>query len=862
MFSNRAARRKAPRRVAERTAVSRSGRGFGRWPGQAILLSLLGAAAAGGVEAPAAADRPSLEPLSEPVQRSASLAEEVARVYAFSLEGEAPRVLFLERLVEVDLVLHNEGSVAWLPDAGFRLGYHWLGFDGEPLQRDAGPRIAIEPSVAPGERLELTGRIRPPQRVGLYRLQWDMVKEGVLWFSERQPAPAAPLVLVLPEGRFLVGLLLPLGGVLLGLLGCAMAWRRPQAGLAAVTVGAADLVWCGASLLGKPFLLYREMSLSFAPGAHWISLSCVALFLLVLLPWGGRLRPWLCWAAAAWGAFYLWADQLYYRFFDDLASVSSLRAAHQTGELSESVRYLAQSSDWLLGLDLLPGLLLAAGLVGVTRKRLAAGRQAARRGRRLVGGVLLVLLAPGILAVVSAVRAREPGQRRTLPPLVAVQRWGLYGFQLRDTAAQLEKRIARPPLQSDELERITDWFRARSALRAGTGPWFGQAAGSDLILIQVESMQQFVVGFELEGQAITPNLDRWAGSALVFPSVRDQTGKGRSSDADYVVFTSILPVADSVAYEYPGNQHVTLAHALAERGYATLSAIPFSPTFWNRQVTHRAYGFETNLFRDDFELGEVVGWGLSDREFLRQMRPRLEALPRPYCVWLSTLALHFPYAEFPDALKELDLGAWEGTSLGNYLHGMHLFDRAFGELMDWLEATGRLEHTVVALWGDHDSGLTRLDELAGVLDVERRGPDRFLADRVPWMLWAPGKGPRGEAAVEAGHTDIAPTTLALLGVDPRDYPFAGRNLLGEAVAGAPEPLVHPKGSWVSTKRVLLTPDNPLGGGCWEREAGRQLAPAECGEEGEAARRQLEVSEQVLAYDLQRVLLEHLSSPPL
>jgi phosphoglycerol transferase MdoB-like AlkP superfamily enzyme len=340
--------------------------------------------------------------------------------------------------------------------------------------------------------------------------------------------------------------------------------------------------------------------------------------------------------------------------------------------------------------------------------------------------------------------------------------------------------------------------------------------------------------------------------------LRDQTAKGRSSDADFVNFTSILPVADSVGYEYAANQHVTLASLLLERDYHTISAIPFTPTFWNRQVTQPAYGFQVNLFRSDFELRreDKIGWGLNDLEFVRQMAPRIAGWPRPFCGWLTTLSLHYPYSEFPDRQKVLDLGAWEGTSLGNYLHGMSLFDRAFGELMANLESEGLLEETVVALWGDHDSTLVRRRELADVLEVDPREPGRFLMDRVPLLIWVPGEqGPKGEREMLAGHTDIAPTLLALLGVDPAHQAFVGRNLLGTPGTA---PMLHPKGNWESERWVYLNEGRGLeNGSCWDRQTLEEVAVASCGPGNHQAERTLEISERVLLYDLQQRITDRL-----
>ena len=64
------------------------------------------------------------------------------------------------------------------------------------------------------------------------------------------------------------------------------------------------------------------------------------------------------------------------------------------------------------------------------------------------------------------------------------------------------------------------------------------------------------------------------------------------------------------------NEFRTVAHALAERGYDTVSSHPYERGFWNRAVLHPRYGFSESWFRDELGPGPVVGWGLSDDVFL------------------------------------------------------------------------------------------------------------------------------------------------------------------------------------------------------------------------------------------------------
>jgi len=257
-----------------------------------------------------------------------------------------------------------------------------------------------------------------------------------------------------------------------------------------------------------------------------------------------------------------------------------------------------------------------------------------------------------------------------------VEQLGPFGYHAYDTWNYVRATWLRPPATPAQLQEAVGWLRERAPLRAG-GADFAAARGANLIVVQVESLQDFAVDFTVGGQEVMPHLRRWTGDSLRFTNVTDQTAEGRTSDAEFTTLTSLLPLDHgAVAFRFPGNHYTALPRVLTEHGYATLSAVAFEPGFWNRQVMHPAYGFQRSLFEPDFQMTEQIGWGLNDRDFLQQMVPRLEQQPRPFAAWLITLSLHHPFAAFPDRHKALKLGALDGTSFGNYLHTMRFFDQA------------------------------------------------------------------------------------------------------------------------------------------------------------------------------------------
>jgi len=188
---------------------------------------------------------------------------------------------------------------------------------------------------------------------------------------------------------------------------------------------------------------------------------------------------------------------------------------------------------------------------------------------------------------------------------------------------------------------------------------------------------------------------------------------------------------------------------------------------------------------------------------------------------------------------------------------MRFFDRAFAALIAGLETSGLAERTVVVVWGDHDAGLEWSPRLAAMAGQRHDAAGWYLSQRVPLLIRAPGvAGLAGELDLPAGHQDVAPTVLALLGVDPAPFPFVGRNLLGSP---GNNPVVGEYRCWQDGSRLYLQRTGRLeDGDCYELPGLRVLEPAACAAGFEEALRQVEVSQLVLEHDLQLAIRERLA----
>jgi hypothetical protein len=93
----------------------------------------------------------------------------------------------------VRIGVRNTGRLAWdsRADPPILLSYHWRPAGGDRFVVFDGVRTAFAAPVWPGERALVDVRVRPPRQPGRYRLEWDLVQEGRLWFSTEPGAARA-----------------------------------------------------------------------------------------------------------------------------------------------------------------------------------------------------------------------------------------------------------------------------------------------------------------------------------------------------------------------------------------------------------------------------------------------------------------------------------------------------------------------------------------------------------------------------------------------------------------------------------------------------------------------------------------------
>lgn len=311
----------------------------------------------------------------------------------------------------------------------------------------------------------------------------------------------------------------------------------------------------------------------------------------------------------------------------------------------------------------------------------------------------------------------------------------------------------------------------------------GIAKGKNLIVIQVESLNNFVINRKYGDQEVTPNLNALVnGSDSIYASdYYEMLGAGNTSDAEFVTMHSMYPSMKNPSYEVYIDKYLHgLPKIMKENGYNPIALHGYRRDFWIRDRAYPHIGFEKFYAADNYKEDEMIGMGLGDKSFFKQSVPMLESEQSPFYAFMVTLTSHVPY-EMPAETQKINLEDRDkGTLFGNYLQAVHYTDEAIGQFVQDLKDKGLYENSVIAIYGDHH-GFTGFDKEVNDRIQEFTGLD-FDYDtllNIPLIINIPNSGINKKIDGVRSQLDFAPTVLNLLGIDYNKYIFMGQDILSE-----------------------------------------------------------------------------------
>ncbi len=479
-------------------------------------------------------------------------------------------------------------------------------------------------------------------------------------------------------------------------------------------------------------------------------------------------------------------DILFIRYYSDIFIFHDVLLLPQTGLIAKSIWSLLKLWDVLIFADIpIMFWLLKKERINLCFENITVKR---------IGISLLILFFAIFVQIVAGyrLRAQRPNIMSAMYDRLSVCAWvSTASFHWGDVISLTLKAFEPDHVPQQKIDELRGWFNRRSK-----NNYASPAGGKNLIMIQCEALQQFIVGMKINGAEVTPNLNRFAENSFYFPNAWDQTAGGLSSDSEFMANTGFFPSASGAAYtRFANNSYNSLAKALKKKGYSTFVIQGTSSSFWNCHRMHPKLYFDKQYSRNTFPKGEVIGLGLSDRTIFSEALNVFKDTKGPFYGFIVTLSGHHPYN-----FEGLDDGSFplpeemRKTLLGDYMIAMNYFDRELGRFLEGLKDLGLDQRSLIVLYGDHPAVpiayKEEMEKLTGKKIEE--SIEWKETRRVPLIFHVPGaKAKKGTIFTDTGQMDIMPTAAGLLGLKIGTY--FGKDL---SLDNGPYPVIFRNGSYI------------------------------------------------------------------
>lgn len=310
---------------------------------------------------------------------------------------------------------------------------------------------------------------------------------------------------------------------------------------------------------------------------------------------------------------------------------------------------------------------------------------------------------------------------------------------------------------------------------AFTDEYTGLFEDKNLIYVQMESLNTFVIDLEVNGIEVAPYLNQLVRESYYFSNFYATVGQGNSADAEISTLTGLYPNGNSSLhwdYESIDYDLSTLAKHFNTQGYATASLHGDTGRFYNRENVHPGlFGFQAHYALEQYPKTPqthpeaFIGSWLRDEylfDWTIELAKEYQEDNLNFFLQPIMLIVHTPYLGNP--MEEKDWGnEINGTQLARYLDFMAYQDMV---LAHFIEEINTLDDTLVIFYSDHGSAINdgTLDLILGELDDMQLRRELM---RVPAFIYDTSNTlPEMENTLVRSHIDLYRTVLNLFNLTP------------------------------------------------------------------------------------------------
>lgn len=467
----------------------------------------------------------------------------------------------------------------------------------------------------------------------------------------------------------------------------------------------------------------------------------------------------------------LFSDNIYYTFSNNFLSVAQITNLQYGDEIASTLPMLLEWKQiWYFADIIILLILIATKVLKIEKKPQKTLKQ---RGMKIGVGMVGV-----ICCCILMIQYVEKGNQLSYNKDMQIREATIYGYHIYDIQNAINIKASTVYKTKEQMEEAYQTLRQQYDSKYYQIPddLEGVLVGKNVIVLQLESVQEFVLHQEINGEEITPNLNRFLEDNVEFSNMFMQS-YSTTADSEHSTITSLYPMENGMAFsKYYTNQYDDLFKMFHENGYYTSYMHGNYPYFWNRGNVYGRMEVDELDLKEQFEdLSENINGDLSDELLYRQAVQKLKAQEQPFISYIVSASSHTPYIleGLQDRSKvTIDVGEYKDTYFGNYLEAVNYADYAFGVFLEELKKEDLYDDTAILVFGDHNGLSMYQEEMMNFLKQKNPNLDdidlKLNYIRVACGFKIPGME-KQKIEKTVSKLDIKPTLTYLAGIEDRIF---------------------------------------------------------------------------------------------
>ena len=394
------------------------------------------------------------------------------------------------------------------------------------------------------------------------------------------------------------------------------------------------------------------------------------------------------------------ADNLYYSYSSNMLSVLQITNIQYGEEIMSTLPMLLKPYQILYFIDIIILIILfVTKWVKIEKSKKSKIQYIIIR--TLIGLVSLYVF------VNTSVYANEKFLEDPYNRDIQIKKATIYGYHISDILNAIDGSKQAKYKNKEDMQKAYDSLKEEyNKYSESYIDYAGAMEGKNVIIVQLESMQEFLVNKTINGKEITPNLNKFINENINISNMFMQS-YSTTADSEFSTITSLYPVENGMAFSrYYKNTYDDIFKMFHQKDYTTSYMHGNLGYFWNRANVYGNMQVDHIELKDSFEdtSEDVMGY-LSDELLYKQAVEKLKNYKEPFMSLIVSASSHTGFTL--DGLQDrgkinIDVGKYKDTFFGNYLESANYADYSFGIFIDELKKAGLYDDSVIIVYGDHN----------------------------------------------------------------------------------------------------------------------------------------------------------------